>query len=237
VEPSEDEEILFEIEPRELAILSVFTIDPGPASWAVSRSFASGFDPKRCSRPTESPGFRDRQREYSSSPGGSCSSCLPPGSSAQSSRSPATTAFGSLAPMTNSIMNGAPPALQRDDPLDKVQTLTISESIPFRWFGYAALGVETAGYAPGQSGSRGRNLRFRSPTPTAWSRSHARSNRSARSTSSRRRVALENGMRSGIYSSWLRSSAARTRWHGTPRSFASGTSSPSSPCLLRSPPT
>jgi len=156
VEPSEDEEILFEIEPRELAILSVFTIDPGPASWAVSRSRSPADSiRKRCSRPTESPGFRDRQREYSSSPGGSCSSCLPPGSSAQSSRSPATTAFGSLAPMTNSIMNGAPPALQRDDPLDKVQTLTISESIPFRWFGYAALGVETAGYAPGQSGSRG----------------------------------------------------------------------------------
>jgi putative membrane protein len=40
-------------------------------------------------------------------------------------------------------------------PLEKVQTVTISESIPFRWFGYAALSVETAGYAPGQSDSRG----------------------------------------------------------------------------------
>lgn len=40
-------------------------------------------------------------------------------------------------------------------PLDKVQTLTIKESVPFRWFGYGSLAVETAGYAPGQSDSRG----------------------------------------------------------------------------------
>ncbi|USZ68577.1 PH domain-containing protein [Halorussus salilacus] len=48
--------------------------------------------------------------------------------------------------------------LQRYDgsiPLEKVQALTVSENLPMRRFGYAALSVETAGYAPGQSPSGG----------------------------------------------------------------------------------
>ena len=48
--------------------------------------------------------------------------------------------------------------LQRYDgsiPLGKVQALTIRANAPMRRFGYAALAVETAGYAPGQSPSGG----------------------------------------------------------------------------------
>ncbi|WP_132059880.1 PH domain-containing protein [Halorussus amylolyticus] len=48
--------------------------------------------------------------------------------------------------------------LQRYDgsiPLEKVQTLTIRENVLMRRFGYAALAVETAGYAPGQTPSGG----------------------------------------------------------------------------------
>ncbi|MFW6045432.1 MAG: PH domain-containing protein [Natronomonas sp.] len=37
-------------------------------------------------------------------------------------------------------------------PLDKVQTLSISENLIARWLGYASLAVETAGYAPGEGG-------------------------------------------------------------------------------------
>ena len=40
-------------------------------------------------------------------------------------------------------------------PLDKVQTLTVVDDPLKRYFGYAALYVETAGYAPGASGDRG----------------------------------------------------------------------------------
>lgn len=39
-------------------------------------------------------------------------------------------------------------------PLEKVQTLTISENVIARWLGYASLAVETAGYAPGDAGSQ-----------------------------------------------------------------------------------
>lgn len=48
--------------------------------------------------------------------------------------------------------------LQRYDgsiPLEKVQTLTVRENALMRRFGYAALAVETAGYAPGQTPSGG----------------------------------------------------------------------------------
>jgi len=38
-------------------------------------------------------------------------------------------------------------------PLEKVQTLSISENVIARRLGYASLAVETAGYAPGESGS------------------------------------------------------------------------------------
>lgn len=40
-------------------------------------------------------------------------------------------------------------------PVEKVQTLSIRENVLARWFGYASLTIETAGYAPGQdSGAR-----------------------------------------------------------------------------------
>ncbi len=39
-------------------------------------------------------------------------------------------------------------------PLEKVQTLTISENVIARRLGYASLAVETAGYAPGDAGSQ-----------------------------------------------------------------------------------
>jgi putative membrane protein len=48
--------------------------------------------------------------------------------------------------------------LQRYDgsiPFDKVQTLTLSDNPLKRYFGYASLYIETAGYAPGSGGSRG----------------------------------------------------------------------------------
>jgi putative membrane protein len=38
-------------------------------------------------------------------------------------------------------------------PTDKIQTLTVTETAPMRWIGYAALGVETAGYAGGRAES------------------------------------------------------------------------------------
>lgn len=40
-------------------------------------------------------------------------------------------------------------------PLDKVQTVTVGENLVARRLGYAALAVETAGYAPGSNGSGG----------------------------------------------------------------------------------
>ena len=49
--------------------------------------------------------------------------------------------------------------LQRYDgsiPFDKLQTLTIEDTPLKRWFGYATLLIETAGYAPGQSSGGGR---------------------------------------------------------------------------------
>jgi putative membrane protein len=39
-------------------------------------------------------------------------------------------------------------------PLEKVQTLTVSENVIARRLGYASLAVETAGYAPGEAGSQ-----------------------------------------------------------------------------------
>jgi putative membrane protein len=41
-------------------------------------------------------------------------------------------------------------------PFEKIQTLTVEDDPLKRYFGYATLYVETAGYAPGQSGSGGR---------------------------------------------------------------------------------
>jgi putative membrane protein len=48
--------------------------------------------------------------------------------------------------------------LQRYDgsiPFDKIQTLTIEDNPLKRYFGYATLAIETAGYAPGQGAQRG----------------------------------------------------------------------------------
>ncbi len=39
-------------------------------------------------------------------------------------------------------------------PLEKIQTLTVSENVIARRLGYASLAVETAGYAPGEGGSQ-----------------------------------------------------------------------------------
>lgn len=48
--------------------------------------------------------------------------------------------------------------LQRYDgsiPFDKIQTLSIEDNPLKRWFGYATLAIETAGYSPGQGNERG----------------------------------------------------------------------------------
>jgi len=42
-------------------------------------------------------------------------------------------------------------------PLEKVQTVTVSENVLMRRFGYASLALETAGYGPGQSGNDAAN--------------------------------------------------------------------------------
>ena len=155
-EYADDEELLFEIQPRELAILSIFTIDPGASLLgAIALSFASGFDPTTLV-PTD---FVE---------GGL------PGTGLFALAW--AILFFLLAAWILSViltfnryygfrlvriedeLHYERGLLQRYSgtiPLDKVQTVTVTESVPFRWFGYAALAVETAGYAPGQSGSRG----------------------------------------------------------------------------------
>ncbi len=148
----EEEELLFEMEPRELAILSAFTIDPGASLLGgIALSFASGFDPG-----TLIP--FDLLEDL-------------PGTGL------IAIAWGVLLFLVAAWIISALLTLNRyygfrltrvDDelyyergllqrysgtiPLDKVQTLTITESVPFRWFGYGSLAVETAGYAPGQGG-------------------------------------------------------------------------------------
>ncbi|MFC4986565.1 PH domain-containing protein [Saliphagus infecundisoli] len=154
-EPDE-EELLFAIQPNELAILSVFTIDPGASLLAtIALSFASGFDPTALVplAPFE---------------GG-----LP--GSGLIALAWAALLFVLVAWIVSAVLTFSRyygfrlmrageelryerGLLQRYSgtiPLDKVQTLTVEESIPFRWIGYGSLAVETAGYAPGQSGSGG----------------------------------------------------------------------------------
>ncbi len=152
-----DEELLFEIEPRELVILSVFTIDPGASLLGgIALSFASGFDPATF-LPTDRIGW------------------LPGPETGVfflvwglflfllaawlvSAVLTFTRYYGFRLTRADDELYYERGLLQRYSgtiPLEKVQTLTISQSIPFRWFGYAALSVETAGYAPGQSDSRG----------------------------------------------------------------------------------
>ncbi|WP_226041596.1 PH domain-containing protein [Natrinema sp. DC36] len=156
-EPSADEEVLFEIEPRELAILSVFTIDPGASVLGgIALSFASGFDPNTL-LPT------DRIAEL---PGPATGIFLLAwglllfvlAAWIVSAILTFTRYYGFRLTRVDDELYYERGLIQRYSgtiPLEKVQTLTISESIPFRWFGYAALSVETAGYAPGQSDSRG----------------------------------------------------------------------------------
>ena len=59
--------------------------------------------------------------------------------------------------------------LQRYDgsiPFDKVQTLTVEDTPLKRYFGYATLLIETAGYAPGQSSGGGRGSEAAVPLAT-----------------------------------------------------------------------
>ena len=154
--PEPETERLFEIDRRELAILSVFTIDPGASLLAtIALSFASGLDPTALV-PVEAleadlPGtglivlgwilllfllvawFLSALLTFN-------------------------RYYGFRLTRVGDELYYERGLLQRYSgsiPLEKVQTVTITESVPYRWFGYAALAVETAGYAPGQAGSRG----------------------------------------------------------------------------------
>ncbi len=153
--PDEEEELLFEMQPRELAILSAFTIDPGASLLGgIALSFASGFDPG-----TLIP--FDLLEDL-------------PGTGAIAVAW-AILLFVAAAWIVSALLTinryygfrltrvgdelyyerGLVQRYSGTIPLDKVQTLTITESVPFRWFGYGSLAVETAGYAPGQAGGRG----------------------------------------------------------------------------------
>lgn len=155
-EIEEEEELLFEIRPSELAILSVFTIDPGASVLGgIALSFASGFDPATLV------------------PVGAIEGDLPGtglvvvawavllfllAAWVLSAVLTFNRYYGFRLTRTGDELHYERGLLQRYSgsiPLDKVQTLTVKESVPFRWFGYGSLAVETAGYAPGQSGSRG----------------------------------------------------------------------------------
>ncbi|WP_254767982.1 PH domain-containing protein [Salinilacihabitans rarus] len=152
----DEEELLFEIRPSELVLLSVFTIDPGASVLGgIAVSFASGFDP------TTLVPFDLIEGDL-------------PGSGLVALAWAVTlfvlAAWVLSAALTFSRYYGFRLTRVGDElhyerglvqrysgtiPLGKVQTLTVTESVPFRWFGYASLAVETAGYAPGQSDSRG----------------------------------------------------------------------------------
>ncbi|WP_455448284.1 PH domain-containing protein [Natrinema thermotolerans] len=152
-----DETLLFEIRPRELVILSVFTIDPGASLLGgIALSFASGFDPA-----TLLPGDR-----IGWLPGPETGPLVLVwgfllfllAAWVVSAVLTFTRYYGFRLTRADDELYYERGLLQRYSgtiPLEKVQALTISKSVPFRWFGYAALSVETAGYAPGQSDSRG----------------------------------------------------------------------------------
>ncbi|WP_254525356.1 PH domain-containing protein [Natrinema caseinilyticum] len=153
---AEDEDVLFEIQPRELAILSVFTIDPGASVLGgIALSFASGFDPSTLipvDRPAELPG---PVTGLGAIVWGLLAFVL--AAWVISAALTFTRYYGFRLTRVDDELYYERGLLQRYSgtiPLEKVQALTISESIPFRWFGFAALSVETAGYAPGQE-SRG----------------------------------------------------------------------------------
>lgn len=156
-EADEDEELLFEIRPHELAILSVFTIDPGASLLGgIALSFASGFDPATLLPTDRIAGLPGPESGLLTLAWGLVLFLL--AAWVISAALTFTRYYGFRLTRVGDELYYERGLLQRYSgtiPLEKVQTLTISESIPFRWFGYAALSVETAGYAPGQSDSRG----------------------------------------------------------------------------------
>ncbi|MFA9415651.1 PH domain-containing protein [Natrinema sp. HArc-T2] len=153
----EEEELLFEIQPRELAILSVFTIDPGASVLGgIALSFASGFDPATLVPADRVGGLPGPATGIFALAWGLLLFLL--AAWVISALLTFTRYYGFRLTRTGDELYYERGLLQRYSgtiPLAKVQALTISEAIPFRWFGYAALSVETAGYAPGQSNSRG----------------------------------------------------------------------------------
>ena len=153
----DDEELLFEITPRELAILSVFTIDPGASVLGgIAVSFASGFDPATLVPAGRIEGLPGPTTGVFALAWGLLLFVL--AAWIISATLTFTRYYGFRLTRAGDELYYERGLLQRYSgtiPLEKVQALTISEAIPFRWFGYAALSVETAGYAPGQSGSRG----------------------------------------------------------------------------------
>ncbi|ELZ17605.1 PH domain-containing protein [Natrinema limicola] len=154
---ADDEALLFEITSRELAILSVFTIDPGASVLGgIALSFASGFDPATLIPTGRVEGLPGPATGVFALAWGLFLFVL--AAWVISATLTFTRYYGFRLTRAGDELYYERGLLQRYSgtiPLEKVQALTISEAIPFRWFGYAALSVETAGYAPGQSGSRG----------------------------------------------------------------------------------
>lgn len=151
-----DEEVVFRLKSGELALLSLFTIDPGASVIAtIVIAFVSGVDPT---------GVEVVQTTMDLLPGGLGVAALA-----------ALVAFAVVAwvlsmGLTFTRYYGFTLSRAGDElyyergllqrysgtiPLEKVQTVTVSEAVPFRWFGYGALSVETAGYAPGSTDGRG----------------------------------------------------------------------------------
>ncbi|WP_255170770.1 PH domain-containing protein [Natrononativus amylolyticus] len=152
----EDEELLFELQRNELAVLSVFTIDPGASLLGgILLSFASGFDPSTLIPidvlESDLPGTGLIAIAWALLLFALAAWVL-------SAALTFSRYYGFRLTRVDDELHYERGLLQRYSgtiPLDKVQTLTIKESVPYRWVGYGSLAVETAGYAPGQSGSRG----------------------------------------------------------------------------------
>ena len=150
------EQELFAIERHELAILCLFTIDPGASLLGgIALSFASGFDPTT---------LVPVDVLESDLPGtglvaiGWALLLFVLAAWVLSALVTFTRYYGFRLTRVGNELHYERGLLQRYSgtiPLEKVQTLTITESVPFRWGGYASLAVETAGYGPEQSGSRG----------------------------------------------------------------------------------
>jgi putative membrane protein len=154
---TDEDDVLFEIQPRELAILSIFTIDPGASLLGgIALSFASGFDPTTLIPLDRISWLPGPTTGVFALAWGLLLFLL--AAWIISAALTFTRYYGFRLTRADGELYYERGLLQRYSgtiPLEKVQTVTISESIPFRWFGYAALSVETAGYAPGQSDSRG----------------------------------------------------------------------------------